>query len=81
MALNSQKGIAVAVVVENAGGGGAIAAPIARKFLEIYFFNKLIPRYVAKKDSAEAAAQDSLIFPLNPDNINPIQVMLPGGNN
>jgi len=29
--------IAIAVVAENAGGGGAVAAPIARKILNAYF--------------------------------------------
>lgn len=29
--------IAIAVIVENAGGGGAVAAPIARQMLEAYF--------------------------------------------
>ncbi|MBP7342017.1 MAG: penicillin-binding protein 2 [Syntrophaceae bacterium] len=32
--------IAVAVVAENAGGGGAVAAPIARKILDAYFEGK-----------------------------------------
>lgn len=32
--------IAIAVVAENAGGGGAVAAPIARKILNAYFDNK-----------------------------------------
>lgn len=32
--------IAIAVIAENAGGGGAVAAPIARKILNAYFENK-----------------------------------------
>ncbi len=32
--------IAIAVVAENAGGGGAVAAPIARKILNAYFEGK-----------------------------------------
>ena len=28
---------AVAVIAENAGGGGAVAAPVARKILDAYF--------------------------------------------
>jgi penicillin-binding protein 2 len=29
--------IAVAIILENAGGGGAVAAPVARKFIDAYF--------------------------------------------
>jgi penicillin-binding protein 2 len=29
--------IAVAVILENAGGGGSVAAPVARKFIDAYF--------------------------------------------
>ena len=32
--------IVVAVIAENAGGGGAVAAPIARKILSAYFEGK-----------------------------------------
>jgi penicillin-binding protein 2 len=32
--------IAIAVIVENAGSGGAVAAPIARKIIDAYFENK-----------------------------------------
>ena len=32
--------IAVAVIVENAGGGGAVAAPVARKVIDAYFSRK-----------------------------------------
>jgi penicillin-binding protein 2 len=32
--------IAVAVILENAGGGGAVAAPVARKILSAYFEGK-----------------------------------------
>ncbi len=30
--------IAISVVLENAGGGGAMAAPIAQKILDAYFY-------------------------------------------
>jgi penicillin-binding protein 2 len=32
--------IAIAVIMENAGHGGAVAAPIARKILDAYFEKK-----------------------------------------
>jgi penicillin-binding protein 2 len=35
--------IAVAVILENAGGGGAVAAPVARKFIDAYFARKNSP--------------------------------------
>jgi penicillin-binding protein 2 len=35
--------IAVAVILENAGGGGAVAAPVARKFIDAYFAQKKTP--------------------------------------
>ena len=41
----------MAVIVENGGGGGAIAAPIARKCMEKFFYGKLLPRTYAKKDT------------------------------
>jgi len=59
--------IAVAVILENAGGGGAFAAPIARKFLEKYFFNKIIPPFIAKK-----SRQDSVGIPIDLKKILPI---------
>ena len=36
--------IVVAVIAENAGGGGAVAAPIARKILSAYFEGKQNPK-------------------------------------
>lgn len=71
--------VAVAVIAENAGGGGAVAAPMARKFLEMYFYNRLIPRYVAKKDTVEAAESDSLVIPFNIQAPDPIEILYPQG--
>jgi penicillin-binding protein 2 len=65
--------IAIAVIVENAGGGGAVAAPIARKFMEVYFFGRMIPRPVVKKDTT-AVVPDSLMQLLDINNIQPIQI-------
>ncbi len=52
--------IAVAVIVENAGSGGGVAAPLARKFLEKYFYDRLIPRVFAKPDTTVTQPEDSL---------------------
>ncbi len=57
--------VALAVIIENGGGGGANAAPVARMFLEKYFFNRLIPRPAPKKKVEEELAPiDSLILPV-----------------
>jgi penicillin-binding protein 2 len=45
--------IAVAVVLENAGGGGAVAAPVARRILSAYFEGK-------KKDKHQRAMAQNL---------------------
>lgn len=47
--------IAIAVILENAGGGGAVAAPVARKILSAYFEGKKKdkqPKVVAQSQSA-----------------------------
>lgn len=67
-----QPEIAISVIVENGGGGGAVAAPIARKFLEKYFFGKILPRPVAKK---EAQPIDSVVTPINIENFSPIEII------
>ena len=43
--------IALAVIVENGGGGSAVAAPIASKCMEKFFYDRLLPRIYAKKDT------------------------------
>lgn len=68
--------IAIAVLVENAGGGGAIAAPMARKFLEMYFYGKLVPRPVIKKDST--AVPEQAIDVLAPDVLQPLPISIWG---
>jgi penicillin-binding protein 2 len=69
--------VAIAVIIENGGGGGAVAAPLARKFLEKYFFNRLIPRYYAKKDTTEETRIDSSEMPLNIDAFQPLEILFP----
>jgi penicillin-binding protein 2 len=47
--------VAVAVILENAGGGGAVAAPVARKILSAYFEGKKKdkrPKVVAQSQQA-----------------------------
>jgi penicillin-binding protein 2 len=43
--------IAMAVLIENGGSGGAVAAPIAELCLEKFFYNQILPRAVALKDT------------------------------
>ena len=43
--------IAIAVLIENGGSGGAIAAPIAGLCLEKFFYNQILPRVAAVKDT------------------------------
>jgi penicillin-binding protein 2 len=45
--------IAIAVIIENGGGGGAFAAPLAELCLEKYFHGRILPRAApAKKDTS-----------------------------
>ncbi len=68
--------IAISVIIENGGHGGATAAPIARKFLEKYFFGHLIPRVFAKPDSNTVEEKkDSLILPMDIINIQPLKII------
>jgi hypothetical protein len=39
------------VLIENGGSGGAIAAPIAGLCLEKFFYNQILPRVIAAKDT------------------------------
>jgi penicillin-binding protein 2 len=52
--------IALAVIVENGGGGGAVAAPIARKCMEKFFYDRLLPRTYAKKDTIRLDSLENL---------------------
>ncbi len=69
--------VAIAVVVENGGGGGAVAAPIARLFLEKYFYGKILPRPVIKKDSTNTE-QVIPVAPINIEALNPMLFRAPG---
>ncbi len=70
--------VAISVIIENGGGGGAIAAPIARQFLEKYFYNRLIPRYIPKK-ATDGLLPNSDLAPFNIDLIQPMQILSPEG--
>ncbi len=67
--------IALAVLVENGGGGGAVAAPLASLVLEKHFYKRLLPRIVPKKDSTDIKI-DSLIVPFEIPDIQPLEIML-----
>jgi len=67
--------VAVAVILENAGGGGANAAPLARQVLEMYFYGKLMSQFATVKKSGDIVTADSLLKKLNMKMIQPIQVI------
>ncbi len=53
--------IAIAVVMENAGGGGGNAAPIARQLMEFYLQNNdLLPKAIARSEPSAKQPQASL---------------------
>ena len=53
--------IAIAVIVENGGSGGAVAAPIAGKCMEKFFYDRILPRAVAKKDTSQIDSLENII--------------------
>jgi penicillin-binding protein 2 len=67
--------VAIAVVVENAGSGGGHAAPIARKFLEMYFYHKLIPRAVVKQDTLKTEEGINPIQTIPLDSLRPMPII------
>jgi penicillin-binding protein 2 len=68
--------IAISIIVENAGGGGAVAAPIASLCMEKFFYNKLLPRTVVKKDTLQIDSLENEIQ-LKIDSIPRLQVSFP----
>jgi penicillin-binding protein 2 len=64
--------IAIAVIVEKGGGGGAIAAPLASKCMEMFFYDRILPRPTAKKDSTQSDDLEFLIPELL--EINPLRI-------
>ena len=51
--------IAMAVLIENGGSGGAIAAPIAGLCLEKFFYNQILPRVYAAKNTVKSDSLDA----------------------
>jgi penicillin-binding protein 2 len=68
--------IAIAVIVENGGGGGAVAAPIASKCMEKFFYNRLLPRAVAKKDTTASDTLDTFM-PMDLENFDRLRIGIP----
>ena len=52
--------ISVAVAIENAGGGGANAAPVARNVMDFYFGSQANKIAQANVNSEETAEQDRM---------------------
>ncbi len=69
--------VAIAVIIENAGGGGAVAAPIAEQCMEYYFYGKILPRYAPKKDMLSIADSLESVLQLELNLIEPIQISRP----
>jgi len=57
--------IALAMVVENAGFGGAAAAPIARKVLDYYLLGKLPAKDTTKVPKEDAEAFEQVLDPVD----------------
>jgi len=69
--------IAIAVIVENGGSGGHTAAPIARKFLEKYFYGEPLPEIIVKKDTSKTIRPVAPAVPLNMEALSPLPVTVP----
>ena len=67
--------IAIAVIIENGGGGGSFAAPLANLVMEKYFYHKLLPRAISKKDTTDFLL-DSLLVPFEIPNIQPLEIVV-----
>lgn len=67
--------IALSILVENGGGGGAVAAPLANYILEKYFYKQILPRAVPKQDSP-FYKPDSFYVPFEIPDIQPLEIML-----
>ena len=67
--------IALAIIVENAGAGSMVAAPISRLLMEKYFYNRILPRAKVKKDTTQrdTIQVDTIQIPIT-DFIEPIHV-------
>ena len=57
--------IAIAMVVENAGFGGAVAAPIARKVLDYYLLGKQPEKNTTKVPKEDAEAFEPVLDPVD----------------
>jgi len=71
--------VAIAVIVENGGSGGGIAAPIARRFLEMYFYGEELPLPVIRKDSTQTPDLD-IPLPVLED-LQPMPISVPADSN
>lgn len=67
--------VAIAVIIENAGGGGANAAPIARQVLEMYFYGKQMKQMADAQETNKRMQNESQLPIININNIRPMQII------
>ena len=69
--------IAIAVLIENGGGGGAFAAPLAELCLEKYFHGRILPRRAPVKKDTTLTDTLSTIIELDVMDVPRLEITIP----
>jgi penicillin-binding protein 2 len=69
--------IAIAVIIENGGGGGAFAAPLAELCLEKYFHGRILPRRAAAKQDTMLTDTLRTIIELDVSDVSRMEITRP----